>query len=312
MKRLLAILFVVGWTASAQAQFLMTGVSGHGGAAGGSGYVGIGDLGVPNISNYYALRCYSASYTGNVAALNLTTGGTSAGALTCTAGVLGALPAGCTGSGVCNVSTLYDQVGGKDVVQATNANRPPLLIADGTSICGAGSNWLTSGRYCIQGDGVNFALRNTSGLNLAQPIGFVAVAMRSTGTAGASAMNCNDASSISMGPRNAVANNWSASAGTQATGTANDAVWHVAALNFARAASNLSFDSAAFSTVSMGANVCGAVSFNLISGASSSIKLTGFMTEAIVTGTTGGGTALSQANVTAIYGNEKAYWGAIP
>jgi hypothetical protein len=106
-------------------------------AGGGGGYTGPGDLGISTVIAWWGLRCYSTSYTGNVADIwDAATGSTTETLLTCSAGgtinqTINALSVTCAVA--CNVKTLYDQSGanncttGCDLTQATNANRPAYV-----------------------------------------------------------------------------------------------------------------------------------------------------------------------------------------
>jgi hypothetical protein len=103
-------------------------------ASGGGGYTGPGDI-VSGALAWHGLRCYSTSYTGNIADIwDAATGSTTETVLGCNAGGTIVVKSGSalatTCASGCNVKTLYDQSGGNncsgacDITEATNSSRP--------------------------------------------------------------------------------------------------------------------------------------------------------------------------------------------
>lgn len=154
-------------------------------SSGGGGYTGIGDLGLSSPVAYWGLRCYSTSYSGNVADVwDGATGSTTETLITCSSGgtlnqTIHTLATTCAVS--CVVKTLYDQSGANscssaacDLTQTTNALRPTFSTA--CSVLTGANPW------CMVFNGTSQYLSISSGPTQAQPFTFSAVARRNGGT----------------------------------------------------------------------------------------------------------------------------------
>lgn len=89
------------------------------------------NLGIGSPSSFWALRCGSVAYAGNVADVwDAATGSTTETLIKCTSG--GGLtqtvnPLSTTCASACVVATIYDQIGSTNLTNATNSTRPTFV-----------------------------------------------------------------------------------------------------------------------------------------------------------------------------------------
>jgi hypothetical protein len=296
MKWLL-VFFALLLPIPAQAQLTATGVGGGFGApAGGGPYTGPGDV-VSGATAWYGLRAYNASYaTGTNPAVDLVD---QAGANTITINILanGALDlasisAWVTAHSVTTilVTKLYDQTGNAHhVAQTTVASMPTL----NTSGLGAGLPTMvfSGGQF------------DSASFTLAQPLSYSAAAVR-VGTADGGVLagiNGNDAE-MRFGP--SAPNQIFVFSGSAAiTQVATDGTWHALQGVLNGASSVMNVNGTSGTTGASGTNGITAGG-GFYFGRSAFGDLTGSMTE--------GGVwpfAFTGANMTALSGNQRAYWG---
>lgn len=198
-------------------------------APGGATYRGPGDLGFGAVAAFYSFRCYSSSYSGNVADIwDGATGSTTETTITCDGHgnlvVTSPTAIATTCAVSCKVKTLYDQTTGNqcasascDITQATNSARPPFLYQSAT--CGANSR---SCMQCVSANSVLMASANS--LTLSQTIYVSSVFDFTVNTNEAAFWNLT-AGSVSVW--HGSANQVLLYAGTVATNqTVNDNTWH--------------------------------------------------------------------------------------
>jgi hypothetical protein len=266
-------------------------------------YTGPGDV-VSGASVWYGLRGYTAAYsTGSNPAVDLVD---QAGANTTTINILsdGTLDVASIATWVSansvttiKVTKLYDQVGTKHASQATLATMPELVLGPVTG--------LTSTRPAMVFANAQ-ALVTATAPNVAQPLTFSSVSIRTSGTIDVGMMagdTGNDAEMIYRGSN--VAGVFAG--GSVATQSQTDNSWHSFHGVFNGASSLLNVDGSSGSTASAGTNGLpdahqlriGRDSFQ-----PSGSWLTGRINEAGVWPS-----ALSGTNMTDLYNNQKTYWG---
>lgn len=252
-------------------------------------YTGPGDT--VSFAAWGGVRCYKASYTGNVADIwDAATGSTTQTLLTCSAGgilneTVNSLATTCASG--CRVKTLYDQTGNTqcttacDWTQATNANRPSFLPNT------------QNGRGVIRFAAGSQVLASASMTLINQPFTISAVGgKRTAGTTSYSSFLANPASGLLFANS---ANNYTVFAGSVPNAAATDAAYHSVQAVFNGSSSSTIIDvTTTSSMVAGGAGFTGVASIGFYS-----ISLTGDIFEV---GISSG--AMSAPNQTTIGANQ--------
>jgi hypothetical protein len=300
MKRLFLALCALLIASPAFASVTLTGAGAlTPGGGGGGGYTGPGDL-VASALSWYGLRAYNATWADGahvaVALIRASDSHTCSVLLT-TAGDLGNTTS-CSNSGengqslstwgnatTMKVTTLYDQSGALNVVQATDAARPVLTL-----------NCLNTSKPCMTFSGAQFLVASNSLTN--QPVSISAVVRRTgTFTTQGDIISGNNGVFFTTS-----ANQLGGYFGSTASVSATDNVWHAAQWAINGSSSAMNVDGTLTSSMVFGAlQLSNGYQLGAQSGTTS--PLTGNITEVGVWGS-----ALNSTQMTNLCHNQYTYW----
>jgi hypothetical protein len=269
---------------------------GPNGSSPSSSYIGPVDA-VSGATEFYGLRAYNKAYatgTNNAITIRRTSDSTSTNIVILTSGALDVATATTfCASTTCFASTLYDQISGKNVTQATTSAQPQLTF-----------NCLNTSLPCLTFSSASSQQLTTSGfVTSAQPntLSFVAERNGNTGSTN-SVIGAFNASQVGYGP---AANQAFIFAGSEPTVTAADNALHAVQGVLNGTSSSLNVDGTLTGSLSAGSSsILQPVSIG--SSGNNGNYFQGLFAEAIVYE----GVAMTSGNQTALCHNQRLYYGS--
>jgi Alpha-L-arabinofuranosidase B, catalytic len=259
-------------------------------------YSGPGDV-VSGATAFYGLRAYNLAYatgTNNAITIRRTSDSTSTNILILTTGALDVATAtSFCASTTCFASTIYDQIGGKNVSQSTTTQQPQLTF-----------NCLNTSRPCLTFAGAsNQELTALSFTSASQPITISFVGER-TGTFTSTNTVFGSLGVVQVGFGTAANTSFEYANSTVVTTAAADNALHAVQSVFNGASSTINVDGVTSGSLNPGASGVGSQAS--IGYGGSNNPLTGYFAELIVYE----GLNMTSGNQASLCHNQRNWWGS--